>query len=132
MLNRVDCYALQPDDSIIIVDVRDEDRCYGFGHISGSWHVPSESFAAAELLDAIEERAPLASRLVFHCAQSRQRGPSCAASTAKAIRERGAKLTCEVLAGGFDEWYEAALPRCFCEGQECRKGGWVVKHTVDP
>jgi NAD-dependent deacetylase len=117
------------DPRVIIVDVRDEDR-EGFGHIQGSWHSPSDHFSAKLLLDDVKEFAPRARKLVFHCAQSRSRGPSCAADVrgeldrrkecGEATKEERA-LQVTTLCGGFDAWYELGYPRCFCDGAACSK-----------
>lgn len=110
--------------TLLVLDVREEDRDWGYGHIRGSWHCPAKTLSAADLLDSI---APEVRRLVVHCAQSRARGPSAAtalrsaAATQMKAGSRTEKLCIDVLSGGFDEWYEQGFPRCFCQGQQCRK-----------
>jgi Cdc25 family phosphatase len=74
--------------SVAIVDVRDED--FAGGHIPGAHNVPSaawesdtENTAAAVLAAHGQRRA-----VVFHCMQSRVRGPSCAARFSEYLEQQ--------------------------------------------
>ncbi|KAI0132915.1 Rhodanese-like domain-containing protein [Xylariales sp. AK1849] len=100
------------DDSIAIVDVRDDDHIGG--HINSSLHFPSRTLDATmpTLLRKLEDKETV----VFHCALSQQRGPGAALSY---MRERAALVqkakkegreekpqTVFVLDRGFVGWQE--------------------------
>lgn len=110
------------DPTVLIIDVREEDRDYGYGHIHGSWHYPHKTFMAR---DVMKELPPTVRRLIFHCAESKSRGPVCASMMDGALGEstQEAHQCCvvEILAGGFDSWYDNGYVCCKCEGQRCRK-----------
>lgn len=121
-----------PDNSLAIIDVRDGDHIGG--HIKGSRWVPSHKFE--EWLPTLLRQLEDTKTVVFHCALSKQRGPSAAL---RYIREREARLgeqsveapagtgtqqppageedkkapvvqkVC-VLRGGFQKWQEAHGP----------------------
>ena len=38
------------DPTVLIIDVREEDRDYGYGHIHGSWHYPHKTFMARDVM----------------------------------------------------------------------------------
>ncbi|KAJ4390975.1 Cdc25 phosphatase Ibp1 [Gnomoniopsis smithogilvyi] len=63
-----------PDNSIAVVDVRDGDHIGG--HIKGSKWVPSHQFDAQ--LPTLLRQLENTQTVVFHCALSKQRGPSAA------------------------------------------------------
>ncbi|KAJ4422966.1 Cdc25 phosphatase Ibp1 [Gnomoniopsis sp. IMI 355080] len=63
-----------PDNSIAVVDVRDGDHIGG--HIKGSKWVPSHQFDAQ--LPTLLRQLENTKTVVFHCALSKQRGPSAA------------------------------------------------------
>jgi Cdc25 family phosphatase len=73
---------------VAIVDVRDED--FAGGHIPGAHNVPSEAWerdaegTAAAVLAAHGQRRAV----VFHCMQSRVRGPSCAARFSEYLEQQ--------------------------------------------
>ena len=49
---RVSCDEMERwlrDPNVVAVDVREEDRDYGFGHIKGSWHCAADTFDARQL-----------------------------------------------------------------------------------
>ncbi|KAK7717760.1 Cdc25 phosphatase Ibp1 [Diaporthe eres] len=74
-----------PDNSIAVIDVRDGDHIGG--HIKGSRWVPSHQFE--EWLPTLLRQLEGTKTVVFHCALSKQRGPSAAL---RYIREREAKF----------------------------------------
>ncbi|KUI55055.1 CDC25-like phosphatase YCH1 [Cytospora mali] len=74
-----------PDNSIAIIDVRDGDHIGG--HIKGSRWVPSHKFE--EWLPTLLRQLEDTKTVVFHCALSKQRGPSAAL---RYIREREARF----------------------------------------
>ncbi|CAN8103261.1 unnamed protein product [Discula destructiva] len=74
-----------PDDTIVVVDVRDGDHIGG--HIKGSKWVPSHQFDAQ--LPTLLRQLKDTETVVFHCALSKQRGPSAALQY---IRAREAEL----------------------------------------
>ena len=121
-MSRCSCGEVVVDDPTVgIIDVREEDREYGYGHIRGSWHRPANRFRAGELLDRLAVDAPSVRRLIVHCAQSRARGPSAASELRANVAERKLDITVQVMSGGFDAWYDEGYPRCFCKEQHCRK-----------
>ncbi|KAG6354089.1 hypothetical protein INS49_005060 [Diaporthe citri] len=74
-----------PDNSIAVIDVRDGDHIGG--HIKGSRWVPSHQFE--EWLPTLLRQLEDTKTVVFHCALSKQRGPSAAL---RYIREREEKF----------------------------------------
>ncbi|KAK7743264.1 Cdc25 phosphatase Ibp1 [Cytospora paraplurivora] len=74
-----------PDNSVAVIDVRDGDHIGG--HIKGSRWVPSHQFE--EWLPTLLRQLEDTKTVVFHCALSKQRGPSAAL---RYIREREARL----------------------------------------
>ncbi|KKY35893.1 putative cdc25 family phosphatase ibp1 [Diaporthe ampelina] len=73
------------DNSVAVIDVRDGDHIGG--HIKGSRWVPSHQFD--EWLPTLLRQLEDTKTVVFHCALSKQRGPSAAL---RYIREREAKF----------------------------------------
>ncbi|KAI1856810.1 hypothetical protein JX265_011451 [Neoarthrinium moseri] len=69
------------NDSIAIVDVRDDDHIGG--HIAGSLHFPSRSLDA--MMPTLLRQLDGKDTVVFHCALSQQRGPGAAL---RYLRER--------------------------------------------
>ncbi|KAF3768105.1 hypothetical protein M406DRAFT_289441 [Cryphonectria parasitica EP155] len=84
-----------PDNSIAIIDVRDGDHIGG--HIKGSRWVPSHQFD--EWLPTLLRQLQNTNTVVFHCALSKQRGPSAAL---RYIREREAQYGPESVAAPGD------------------------------
>ena len=87
-LSPSDLHALLQSDesrsSTLIVDVRDED--FVDGHVPGALNVPSESFARS--IQRVQEAARGKQRVVFHCALSQVRGPSCAMIMATTVAKQ--------------------------------------------
>lgn len=81
--------AAEGGESVAVVDVRDED--FAGSNIPGAHNVPSEAWerdtdaTAAAVLEAHGKRRAV----VFHCMQSRVRGPSCATRFTEFLEERG-------------------------------------------
>lgn len=94
---------LQQGSSLVVVDVRDDDR--DGGHIKGSVHVPSHDFKR-RLSDLIIQWKSKPA-IVFHCMLSQKRGPSCASAFVRSLEdaiERGAIDKAPevlILEGGF-------------------------------
>jgi rhodanese-related sulfurtransferase len=125
---RLGCSAVELDDPLcVLVDVRDEDR-EGYGHIRGSWHHPSDKFSVEALCDQLSSQAPDATSLVFYCAQSRARGPSCASRARSHLSGKRPAIQVGVLSGGFDEWYDQGFERCFCKNEQCRSTVNAQRH----
>lgn len=125
-MGRVSCDELersQSDPSVVVVDVREEDRDWGFGHVEGSWHFPADSFDPQRLSHQLATHSPKCSHVVFYCVQSRSRAPMCAREFAASASESSLRVS--VLAGGFDRWYEEGYPRCHCAGERCRRAAAV-------
>ncbi|KAG8166327.1 hypothetical protein KVR01_002016 [Diaporthe batatas] len=77
--------AKSPDNSLAVIDVRDGDHIGG--HIKGSRWVPSHQLD--EWMPTLLRQLENTETVVFHCALSKQRGPSAAL---RYIREREAKF----------------------------------------
>ncbi|SMN17708.1 similar to Saccharomyces cerevisiae YGR203W YCH1 Phosphatase with sequence similarity to Cdc25p, Arr2p and Mih1p [Maudiozyma saulgeensis] len=88
-------------EKIVVVDVRGHDHIGG--HIKGSINIPSSKFVneMANLKQRMENEQ--IKMVVFHCAQSQQRGPSAAL---KFLRYSEDEFHIRVLRGGFIEWQE--------------------------
>ena len=101
------------DPRVAIVDVRDEERSYD-AHIAGSHHYASDSFA--ERMPELAEASKGKETLVFHCALSKVRGPSCAQMfldyLSEAKEDSGVK-NITVLERGFNGW-ELSGKEGFC------------------
>ncbi|KAK9379493.1 Rhodanese-like domain-containing protein [Kockiozyma suomiensis] len=91
--------------SLTIIDVRDDDHIGG--HIKGSRHHPTSSFA--NNLPFLFQELQEVSVVVFHCALSQQRGPSAASMYLRYAEMIHSVINQEVyvLKGGFVEWQEA-------------------------
>lgn len=95
-----------------VVDVRGSD--YIGGHIKGCWNYPYKQFSSIvpELLDRLQEKRRSFSNdsrlhVIFHCAQSQQRGPAAALKFLREIPEQDLdKFEVFVLRGGFNNWQE--------------------------
>ena len=90
--------------TIVVVDVRDEDR--RGGHIVGSVHAPSRSFEPGTLLDRFPKSDGKSVLFIFHCMMSQVRGPSCARQMQKHIDDRkvNKNISVSILEGGFSRW----------------------------
>uniref|UniRef100_A0A0D9VNF2 arsenate reductase (glutathione/glutaredoxin) n=1 Tax=Leersia perrieri TaxID=77586 RepID=A0A0D9VNF2_9ORYZ len=108
------------DPCTAIVDVRDEERMYD-AHIAGSQHYASDSFA--ERLPELAEATKGKETLVFHCALSKVRGPSCAQMyldyQSEAKEDFGVKHIV-VLERGFNGWELSGRPVCRCKDAPCK------------
>ncbi|OMO81817.1 hypothetical protein CCACVL1_12206 [Corchorus capsularis] len=100
--------------NIAIVDVRDDERKYD-GHIAGSLHYASDTFTdkISNLIQDVKGK----DTLVFHCALSQVRGPTCARKLAnyleemkKEIKEDSGIKSIMVLERGFNGWEASGRP----------------------
>ncbi|CAM6123964.1 unnamed protein product [Calypogeia fissa] len=115
-------FARLRDPSVAVVDVRDEERKYD-GHIAGSLHYPSEAFEnkIPDLLKDLKGK----DTVVFHCAKSQIRGPTCARTLVEHLNNASSAGTAEktpkvlVLERGFDGWAAAGRPVCSCKIAPC-------------
>eukprot|EP00250_Pteridium_aquilinum_P008343 c17867_g1_i1 orf=116-517(+) len=114
---------LQANSKLAIVDVRDEERSYD-GHIAGSWHYASDTFA--EQLPNLMEKLEGQQAVVFHCAKSQVRGPTCAGRLVDHIsmllsnKEINTAPKVYVLERGFNGWAGAGHPVCKCSQVFCK------------
>ncbi|RLN41241.1 hypothetical protein C2845_PM01G20560 [Panicum miliaceum] len=105
---------------VAIIDVRDDERSYQ-AHIAGSHHFASGSFAAR-----MPELARVASgkdTLVFHCALSQVRGPTCARMFSDYLsetKEDSGIKNIMVLERGFNGWEVSGQPVCRCTDAPCK------------
>ncbi len=65
-----------PNEKIIVVDVRDDD--FVGGHIVGARNIPSDNFSDEDRVDSFLNDTQAYSRVIFHCMFSQVRGPKCA------------------------------------------------------
>ncbi|BAF27125.1 arsenate reductase 2.1 [Oryza sativa Japonica Group] len=105
---------------VAIIDVRDEERSYQ-AHIGGSHHFSSRSFAARlpELARATGDK----DTVVFHCALSKVRGPSCAKMFSDYLsetKEESGTKNIMVLERGFNGWELSGQPVCRCTDAPCK------------
>ncbi|KAG2544188.1 arsenate reductase 2.2 [Panicum virgatum] len=112
--------SMSRDPRVAIVDVRDEERSYD-GHIAGSHHYASDSFA--ERMPELAQATGAKETLVFHCALSKVRGPSCAQMfhdyLSEAKEDSGLK-NIMVLERGFNGWEISGRPVCRCKDTPCK------------
>ncbi|KAH8505706.1 hypothetical protein H0E87_012788 [Populus deltoides] len=106
--------------NIAIIDVRDDERSYD-GHIAGSLHYASDTFTdrISNLIQEVKGK----DTLVFHCALSQVRGPTCArrlANYLEEVKEDGGIKNIMVLERGFNGWEAAGRPVCRCTGTPCK------------
>lgn len=108
------------DPRVAIIDVRDEERICD-AHIAGSHHYASDGFA--ERLPEIAEATRGKETLVFHCALSQVRGPSCARMFSDYLseaKEDSAVKSITVLERGFNGWELSGRPVCRCKDAPCK------------
>lgn len=108
------------NNRLAVIDVRDEERSYQ-AHIAGSHHFASGSFAARlpELVRATSGK----DTLVFHCALSQVRGPSCARMFSDYLsesKEDSGIKNIMVLERGFNGWEISGQPVCNCKDAPCK------------
>ncbi|KAK9126595.1 hypothetical protein Scep_015441 [Stephania cephalantha] len=105
--------------NIAIVDVRDDERNYD-AHIAGSLHYASGTFL--EKIPNLIQEVKGKDTLVFHCALSQVRGPSCARKLVKylgEIKEDSGIENVLVLEHGFNGWESSGRPVCRCTDIPC-------------
>lgn len=105
------------DSHFAVIDVRDSD--YIGGHIIGCWHIPCQEieYELPNILAKMKKND--VNHLIFHCAQSQQRGPSSALKFMRYVeyltncstiepKEKDFidKITIQVLSGGFIRWQQ--------------------------
>ncbi|KAI4310423.1 hypothetical protein MLD38_035403 [Melastoma candidum] len=115
--------TLKRRPNIAIIDVRDDERSYD-GHIPGSLHYASDGFSdkMADLVRAV----PGKDTLVFHCALSQVRGPTCArrlANYLEEMKEDGGIKDILVLEKGYNGWEASGKPTCRCGDAPCKGNG---------
>ncbi|KAJ7561756.1 hypothetical protein O6H91_03G040200 [Diphasiastrum complanatum] len=119
-----DLLRLRGSDGIAVVDVRDEERSFD-GHIAGSLSYASDSFEEKipNLLQDVKKK----DIIVFHCAKSQIRGPTCARlfsdhlNRNTSVDKVGSVPRIYVLQRGFNGWAAAGHPVCYCGEQNCQK-----------
>ncbi|WVZ55114.1 hypothetical protein U9M48_005817 [Paspalum notatum var. saurae] len=112
--------SMSRDPLVAIVDVRDEERAYD-GHIAGSHHYASDTFA--DRMPDLAQATGAKETIVFHCALSKVRGPSCAQMfhdyLSEAKEDSGIK-NIMVLERGFNGWELSGRPVCRCKDTPCK------------
>ncbi|XP_019444309.1 PREDICTED: dual specificity phosphatase Cdc25 [Lupinus angustifolius] len=115
--------SLRKQPNIAIVDVRDDERNYD-GHISGSLHFASHNFS--ESMPNLIHQVQGKDTLVFHCALSQVRGPSCARKLVNYLEESKVDAGIKnvmILERGFNGWEASGRPVCRCNNVPCKEGG---------
>lgn len=112
--------SLKRRSNIAIIDVRDDERSYD-GHIAASLHFASDTFS--DKIPSLIQQVKGKDTLVFHCALSQVRGPTCARRLIEYLAE--AKEVAEiasimVLERGFNGWEAAGRPVCRCTDNPCK------------
>ncbi|KAK9291098.1 hypothetical protein L1049_009285 [Liquidambar formosana] len=112
--------SLKRRPNIAIVDVRDDERGYD-GHIAGSLHYASGTFTD-KIPDLVQE-VQGKDTLVFHCALSQVRGPTCARRVVDYLAEKKEDAGIKnilVLERGFNGWEASGRPVCRCTDIPCK------------
>ncbi|KAL6337305.1 hypothetical protein AAG906_036619 [Vitis piasezkii] len=111
--------ALKRRPNIAIVDVRDDERSYD-GHIAGSLHYASDTFS--DKISNLVQEVKGKDTLVFHCALSQVRGPTCARRLATYLTgvENEEIKNILVLERGFNGWEASGRPVCRCTSIPCK------------
>ncbi|KAF8403125.1 hypothetical protein HHK36_011220 [Tetracentron sinense] len=112
--------SLKRRPSIAVVDVRDDERSCD-AHIAGSIHYASGTFS--EKIPNLIQDVKGKDTLVFHCALSQVRGPSCArrfADYLAEIKEDVGIKNVLVLERGFNGWQASGRPVCRCNDIPCK------------
>ncbi|KAF8396526.1 hypothetical protein HHK36_018150 [Tetracentron sinense] len=112
--------SLNSSPNIAIVDVRDDERSYD-AHIAGSLHYASDTFSdkIPNLIQDVKGK----DTLVFHCALSQVRGPSCAQRFASYLTDKKEDVGIKnilVLERGFNAWEASGRPVCRCADIPCK------------
>ncbi|CAN6300240.1 unnamed protein product, partial [Urochloa humidicola] len=105
---------------LAIIDVRDEERSYQ-AHIAGSHHFASGSFEAR--MPELARAASGKDTLVFHCALSQVRGPTCAKMFSHYLgetKEDSGIKNIMILEHGFNGWEVSGQPVCRCTDAPCK------------
>ncbi|KAK4749316.1 hypothetical protein SAY87_026765 [Trapa incisa] len=113
--------SLRRQPNIAVIDVRDQERSCD-GHIPGSLHFSSGTFSdrMSDLVQAVKGK----DTLVFHCALSQVRGPTCARRLANYLEEAKEDLGITdilVLERGFNGWKASGKPVCRCTEKPCKR-----------
>lgn len=96
-----------------VIDVRGSD--YIGGHIKGCWNYPYKKLsqdeqAMQEFINRLQEEKEASDQkmnVVFHCAQSQQRGPSAAMKLLRKLSDKDLEsFTIWVLKDGFNHWQD--------------------------
>ncbi|XP_042475521.1 dual specificity phosphatase Cdc25-like isoform X1 [Macadamia integrifolia] len=106
--------------NIAIIDVRDDERSYD-AHIAGSLHYASNTFS--EQIPNLIQEVKGKDTLVFHCALSQVRGPSCARRLVDYLTKAGKDVSVKnvlVLERGFNGWEASGKPICGCTDIPCK------------
>ncbi|OVA06941.1 Rhodanese-like domain [Macleaya cordata] len=104
--------SLKRKPNIAVVDVRDDERSYD-AHIAGSLHYASGTFS--EKIPILIHEVKGKDTLVFHCALSQVRGPSCARRLVdylEGMKEDVGIKNVMVLERGFNDWESSGRPVC--------------------
>ncbi|XP_054803429.1 dual specificity phosphatase Cdc25 [Prosopis cineraria] len=115
--------SVRRQPNIAIIDVRDDERSYD-GHIAGSLHFASDSFS--ENISNLIRQVNGKDTLVFHCALSQVRGPTCARRLANYLedfKEDTGIKNIMVLERGFNGWESSGRPVCRCSDVRCKGEG---------
>lgn len=108
--------------SVYALNDRDEERAFD-GHIAGSMHFSSSTFE--ENLPKLIEEVKNKETVVFHCAFSQVRGPTCARKLSEHLNNAKTEGKIEkvpsivVLERGFNGWAESGRPICSCQDLVC-------------
>ncbi|MBA0588010.1 hypothetical protein Gorai_001129 [Gossypium raimondii] len=102
------------------INLRDDERSYD-GHIAGSLHYASGTFTdkISNLIQDVKGK----DTLVFHCALSQVRGPTCARRLAyhlEELKEDTGIKNILVLERGFNGWEASGRPVCRCTDIPCK------------
>ncbi|XP_075638812.1 dual specificity phosphatase Cdc25 [Castanea sativa] len=106
--------------NIAIIDVRDDERSYD-GHIAGSLHFASDTFS--DKISNLVQQVKGKDTLVFHCALSQVRGPTCARRLVNYLEEMKEDTGIKnimVLERGFNGWEASGRPVCRCTDVPCK------------
>ncbi|KAI4300333.1 hypothetical protein L6164_033723 [Bauhinia variegata] len=112
--------SLRRPPNIAIIDVRDDERSYD-GHIAGSLHYASDTFSdnISNLIQEVKGK----DTLVFHCALSQVRGPTCArkfVNYLEEVKDDAGIKNVMILERGFNGWEASGSPVCRCSEVPCK------------
>jgi len=69
--------SVKSTKSFVVIDVRSAEE-FDEGHIREAVHLPSDWWTRQGFVDDVVKQYSSSNTVVFHCAQSRIRGPTCA------------------------------------------------------